>query len=197
MIKAIFLDADGVAISEKKRFGNKLAEDFNIPYDKIQPFFKNEFVLCSEGKADLKKEISKYLVDWGWNKPIEDLLNYWFSGTKVNTKILEAVDVLLRNNVNCYLTTDQEKYRADYILNKLGINQHFNKCFFSCDIGYRKIDSRFFEEILKDIKISPHEIVYWDDDEKNLKVAEKLGIKTELYSDFDGFYEKIRKYNLL
>lgn len=197
MIRAIFLDGDGVTISEEKRFGNRLAEDFNISYDKILPFFKNEFSLCSEGRADLKKEIAKYLSDWAWNKPIEDLLDYWFSGAKVNADLLKIVDELRGNGIKCYLTTDQEKYRADYISNKLGLSKHFDKCFFSCDIGHRKTDNRFFEKVLKDINIPAREILYWDDDGKNLKVAKELGIKTELYSGFDNFRQKMKEYKLL
>lgn len=197
MIKAVFLDGDGVTINEEKRFGNRLAEDFNIPYEKILPFFKKEFVLCNEGKADLKKEIFKYFADWRWNRPIEDMFDYWFSGTKANEEVLKVADRLRNNGISCFLTTDQEKYRADYILNELGVAKHFDKCFFSCDIGYRKIDVRFFEAILKDTGIPVQETLYWDDDGKNLEVAAKLGIKTELYSGFNDFYEKIKGYDLL
>ena len=63
MIRNLFIDADGVTVLERKRFGNRLAEEFNIPYEKILPFFKKEFATCVKGKADLKKEIIKYLSD--------------------------------------------------------------------------------------------------------------------------------------
>ncbi|MFH1612110.1 MAG: HAD family hydrolase [bacterium] len=197
MIKTIFFDADGVTIYEEKRFGNRLADDYNIPYEKILYFFKGEFLLCSEGKADLKEEIVKYFDNWGWDKSLDELLKYWFEGTKTKSEILETVDKLKSNGSNCYLVTDQEKYRAGYISNDLNFDKIFDKCFYSCDIGYRKIHKQFFEKILKEINVNPDEILYWDDDDKNLTVANELGIKTELYSDFDSFVKKMQEYRIL
>ncbi|KKS26021.1 MAG: HAD-superfamily hydrolase, subfamily IA, variant 3 [Parcubacteria group bacterium GW2011_GWC2_42_6] len=178
---------------ERKRFGNRLAEEFNIPYEKILPFFKKEFATCVKGKADLKKEIIKYFSDWGWTDSAEALLSNWLSGTKANENILEIIDQLRENKINCYLVSDQEKYRAEYITQELNFKNRFDKCFFSCDLGFRKIERDFYSEVLKQIKVSPPEVVFWDDDEKNLNVAKGFGIQAELYVDFDDFIKKIRE----
>lgn len=61
-IKAVLFDIDGV-ILEKNPFSKRLSQKFNVPMEKISPFFQQEFKLCSVGRADLKEEVKKYLAD--------------------------------------------------------------------------------------------------------------------------------------
>ena len=65
-IRAVLLDADGVAIKPHPYFSQRLEDDFGISAEKILIFFRGEFKNCTLGKADLKDEISaKYLPAWG------------------------------------------------------------------------------------------------------------------------------------
>lgn len=187
MVKAILLDGDGVVIKEEKRFGDRLSEDFNIPYEKILPFFKNEFILCREGKADLKEEIVKYFNEWNYNESADDLVKYWVEGTFSDKEVLKFVNQLRKKGLKCYLATDQMCYRAEYILKDLGLENYFDKCFFSCDLKCGKEKETFFEKIIQKLQLKPEEILYWDDDEKNVEIAKKVGINAKFYSGLDEF----------
>ena len=50
-----------MVIEREMRFSQRFSDEFDVPFEKIIPFFKNEFQLCLIGKADLKKELKKYL----------------------------------------------------------------------------------------------------------------------------------------
>ena len=58
-IKAVIFDTDGMIIRSEKYFSQRFSDEFNIPMEKILPFFKNEFQLCLVGKADIKTELNK------------------------------------------------------------------------------------------------------------------------------------------
>jgi putative hydrolase of the HAD superfamily len=184
MIKAFLIDADGVTLVKQVYFSEAYSKDFGVPLEKITPFFKKEFTNCQLGKTDLKKALSAYLNDWGWGKSIEELLQYWFEkNTLADEKVISSIQKIRKNGIKCYLATNQEKYRAEYILNNLSFKDKFDGFFFSCEIGYLKSEENFFEKIIKDLELKPGEIKFFDDEEKNIATAEKLGIETRLYAE--------------
>ncbi len=196
MIKDILWDADDVVVVKREGFfSEKLAKRQGIPLEQVMPFFKGEFGLCTVGKADLKQEIGKYLAGWGWTGTVEELMEYWFSSEKeVDTEVLEVVDGLRQKGVKCYLATDQEKYRVRYLLEEMKLGEHFDGQFFSCDLGVKKSHTEFFEEILRRLGVEPEEVMYWDDDEKNVAVAHELGIDARLFTSPDDVRSSVNRY---
>jgi putative hydrolase of the HAD superfamily len=186
MTKAILFDADGVVIMPHPYFSKRLQDEFGIPLEKVLPFFLNEFKACAIGKADLKIEIAKYLPEWSWSKPLDELLDIWFLGeSTVSEEILDMVDQSRSKEIKCYLVSDNEKYRADYITNEMGLKKHFDGMFFSCNLGCTKSDPRFFEKTMAELKLQPGDIMYWDDDLKNVEIAKAEGIDARFYESVD------------
>ena len=77
MIRAILFDADGVVINTTERFSSYLEREYGISTKLTAPFFLGRFQDYIVGKADLKEEINKYLLSWGWKKSVDDFLRYW------------------------------------------------------------------------------------------------------------------------
>lgn len=191
-IKHILLDIDGVLIEREKYFSERLAQEQEIDLNLVTPFFKNEFRFCVTGNADLKDELLKYIEVWGWLGSIDDLLLYWFSSeSKLNKKLLEIIDKV-RESVNVSLVSDQEKYRAEYLLDDLDLAKHSDEAFFSCDLGVTKNEKAFFEKVLLALNAKPQEVIYFDDDPKNIEVAQDLGINAKLYRDIDSVKEGLK-----
>lgn len=160
MIKTIILDADGVVLNRPMMFSERYSREFNIPYDKILPFFENDFVTCIKGQADLKEKIKPYLADWRWNKSVDELLAYWFQNEHFVDEKLIAYIKKLKENYAVYLATDQEKYRAKYITDKMGLAKIFNQIFFSCDLGYRKREINFWRQVYASLSCAKNEIFF-------------------------------------
>ena len=187
MIKVVLIDADGIVVTGK-RFTDRLFEDYGISPNEVMLFFKNEFKQCTLGRLDLKEELEKCMSSWGWRKSADELLDFWFSGDEVQEQVLAVIDRLKNAGVACYLVSDNEKHRARYLMTKLGLGKRFDGAFFSCDLGYKKSDKQFFKAVLKHVSdIKPEEIFYWDDDEKNVEIANGLGIQGKLYTSFGDF----------
>jgi len=187
MIKVVLFDVDGVLIKARvKYFSERAAEEFGYEKEKIEPFFNKEFVKCLRGKSDLKNEIVKYLPEWGWKGSVESLLKYWFDHEReLDQEVVDMVRSLRKKGIKVYLSSDQEKYRAKYLLENVGLKNVVDGSFFSCDVGFQKYDKRFFKHILKTLKIiKPGEIYYWDDGQKNINTARGVGINGYLYKSF-------------
>jgi len=136
MIKAIIFDSDGMTNCAEK-FSIRFSRDFNIPYEQVLPFFLNEFKGCLVGKADLKEVIKPYLVKWGWQKSVDELLDYWFTGeVNVDARVMETIEKLKQQKIKCYLATNQEKYRTDYMVEQMNYKNIFHGIFSSAEIGF-------------------------------------------------------------
>ncbi|MBX4191575.1 MAG: HAD hydrolase-like protein [Candidatus Doudnabacteria bacterium] len=190
MIKALLIDGDGATIKKTKYFSDVYAEEYKIPEEKLRPFFKDKFRLCQRGKADLKKEVEPYLKGWGWKGSVDEFLDYWFhTQTIPNQPVLDLLKDIRARGIKCYLVTDQERYRANYITNNLRFKDYFDELFYSCDLGYSKSQKEFFEILIKRLNLKPEEIIYWDDED--IEMAKEVGINASVFTSDENFKEEV------
>jgi len=178
--KVVLFDADGVTFNEGQLFSEILAKKGMITsLEKTTPFFKGPFQECLVGKADLKEELIKVVADWGWKGTVDELIDFWFTvGNEINKGVASYITELKSNGINCYLVTNQEKYRGTLLKNML--THFFERAYISADIGYKKEDPQFFEHVYDSVKnevTDKQEILLIDDDEKNIAAARQFGIE--------------------
>lgn len=177
--KVILFDADGVTLKDEGLFTDKLKQQGFIPStEKTVPFFKGVFQDCLVGKADLKNELTKVIQDWGWQGTVDEIVDFWLSvGDDLNLEVLSFISKLKENNVACYMTTDQEKYRGQYLREKFG--DIFEDFFISGEIGSTKKEPRYFEHVYSKVKSrvsDKSEILFIDDMVHNVENAQAFGI---------------------
>ncbi len=194
MIKAIIFDADGVMI-QSEMFSTVYTKDFGITLDKMLLFFNGRFQECLIGNADLKEEIKKYLTEWKWNKSVDEFLDYWFKAEhSINQPLVDYVIKLKSLGITCTLGTNQEKYRTEYMMNKMGFNNVFNYVFSSAYIGFKKPEHEFYRHITNTLKLEPNQILLWDDTKGNIESAKEFGMNAEFYSSYEHFKNKMKDY---
>ncbi len=192
MDKIILIDADGVLLKKHGLFSEKFATEYNIPIEKVIPFFKNEFRECQVGSKDIKVVLPPYLKEWGWQKSVDEFLQYWFeTDTVVDEEVMSKLEEFLKQGIVSYLVTDQEKYRAKYINEVLNLKHRLSGCFFSCDLGVSKSDPKFFEKLIVMNNIDRKFYIYFDDEEKNIEIAREVGIESFLYKNIDDLQVSI------
>lgn len=183
-MKIALIDTDGVLLVKEKYFSERYSEKYGVPNEKIVPFFQKEFRLCQVGQADLKAVLPMYLEEWGWAGTTEEFMSYWFSTDAfVNEGVLEAVKKIRSDGVKCYLATDQEKYRAEYLWKTVELAKEFDGAFFSYELGVGKANPEFWHKVLEKLgRPNPSDIAYWDDEEENVAAARSVGIQARIFT---------------
>lgn len=196
MIKLVLFDADGVTINGEP-FSKELTRKYNIPPESTLKFFKGIFKDTKTNHADLREVIAPFLKEWGWVKSIDEFLDEWFKyeHQQINQELINYISALRKKGVSVALATNQEKYRAQYILEKMGFGKIFDRTYFSAHLGLKKPDAAFFRKITEDWpQIQKDEVLFWDDMEENILAAREFGWNAEVYKDFEDFKEKMNHY---
>lgn len=170
-------------------FSKHLEDDFGIKQEQTSEFFTGVFNECLEGRADLKTEVAPFLPKWGWDKGVDSFLEYWFKAEHViDDRLIALIQKLRSEGHKCYVATNQERHRTNYMRNQMGFGEYFDDVYSSADLGSKKPAAAFYENLLK--KIGSPELEdtwFFDDTPKNIDGAKAVGLNAELYSDFVAF----------
>lgn len=185
-MQIILFDADGVTIQPTEPFSKQYQKKHGVPSDAfLKDFFGGIFHDCTTGKADLKEVLRPTLAsEWKWKGTVEDFLQEWFSSEHFpNTEVLEIIKKLREKGAQCFLATNNEKYRTAYIRKEMGFDTVFDGIYSSCDVGHRKPSSEFFTYVLRDIGVPAENVVYFDNEEEMMVEAKRLGIRGYIYEN--------------
>lgn len=193
-MKVILFDLDGVVIKKHSYFSHKFADDFGIDPELITTFFTTDFQACLVGRTDLKIIILPYLKTWGWKKSVDDLLEYWFEfESTLDQQIIEDIQKLRTSEKKCYLATNNEKYRTEYVKHRLSLGKKFDGVFSSAYLGCTKSDPRFWTQVMTTLQLPPSDITLWDDDADNVTSAKQAGIQAFFYSNYSDFKQTLNR----
>jgi len=93
----------------------------------------------------------------------------------------------LEKNTRLFLATNQEHYRANYLMNNLKLSDYFEDIFHSAKIGFCKTDKEYYQIVdkaLGDYETTP---IFFDDTPKVVDAANKHGWNAYQFYDFSSF----------
>ncbi len=189
-ISPVLFDADGVLTLPEEVFSVVYARSHGLDPEPFEQFFRNDWEAIVTGKKDLKESISEKPELWHWPGSVDELLAYWFKTEDVrNEELMKIIVELKSQGIPCYLATDQEKYRGDYMQNVM-FKDLFDGYFISAAMGYKKTNPKFFEIIIDDLRkkhpgLKAQEIFYFDDTKSKVDTACSVGINGQLYTGIE------------
>jgi putative hydrolase of the HAD superfamily len=192
-VQVLVFDVDGVLV-EPWGFANLLKRDYPQIAPQTTEFFRGVFNDCLIGKADLRAELPPYLAKWGWPHSLDEFLQYWFDAEReVDGRLLAAIHLARVNGIRCYLGTNQERYRVEYMREQMGFGTLFDGIYSSAQLGVKKDEARFFQAITLDLGVPVNQIMFWDDTQANIEVARSQGWQAELYTGYERFREQFEQ----
>jgi HAD superfamily hydrolase (TIGR01549 family) len=97
----------------------------------------------------------------------------------------------LRSKVDLYLFTSDVIQDAPAFQNSL--RPIFDKTYSASKMNTRKDNPNAYRQIVDDLKISPEEVLYIDDNAKNIEAAANAGLLTIHYRDNQDLQTRIQK----
>jgi putative hydrolase of the HAD superfamily len=196
MIKVVLFDADGVLTLPEEVFSVVYTRSRGLDPEPFEQFFKNEWKPIVTGKNDLKESIEANPELWQWDGSTDGLLEYWFKTEDVkNEPLISTIKELKTRGVKCYLATEQEKYRGEYMKNVM-FKDLFDGYFVTAELGVSKTEPAFFEKILAELSdFAPKDVIFFDDSQSKVDTACAVGIDGRLYTNVDQVTELLNTLN--
>jgi putative hydrolase of the HAD superfamily len=128
-----------------------------------------------EGSADFVESLSGILAEWKCGAPLAEALAAW-TMIDPDPDAAHVVRSLRRRGVTCVLASNQEPHRAGYMSATLGYRELFDREFYSCRMGVMKPSIAYFQQILKELELSPAHGLFVDDNADNVESARAAGL---------------------
>jgi len=98
------------------------------------------------------------------------------------TGTVELLPVLKKSGHKLYYLSNIQIEVRDYILKNNEFVKLFDGGVFSCDVNIIKPSPEIYRSLIEKYSLIPAECIFFDDMEENVKVAEKEGIKSILFT---------------
>ncbi len=174
-----YSDSFGISYDDMERGWKAAWPQFHIGQITEEEFWAK--FLRTAGAKNIDIELAKKL--WRrYQKPIENMLDFLFK-LKQHYKLAALANI--------------SKEWLDYKREKYNLDSYFNVIVSSGYSGIAKPDRRIYELALQKLGVRPEECLFIDDSEKNVAIAQKLGIPTVIFQGQKDIESKFRKLGIL
>jgi len=200
MIKAIIFDLGGVCFEiDWFKINEEMIKKFNITIlvkssknEKAMEYYKDAL----EGKRDTRdlfRELNKENYD------LEKVMDFYKEMYKKYKKHNPQIYALIKKlkekfRIICLSDTNLIHLKAHQ---EQGTIQDFHKVFTSFQIGGIKKDPNTFKKVLNELALTPEETLFIDDNEKNIEIANSLGIQTIRYTDYKKLIKELKVLRII
>ncbi len=176
MLKAVIFDLNGVFIHSRK-LSDRFEEDFGVSVLEFLPVLGE--IMDEVRKPGARPAFSywePHLKRWGIEMSEPEFWHYWFSAETPSEEMIALAQELKERGIKIITLSNNFKERAEYYEHYPWMASIVDRAYFSWRTGLVKPDVEAWKVVLRDFAILPEECIYFDDQEKNLKAAESLGI---------------------
>lgn len=195
-IKLIIVDLYGILTKGNYRnICRWLAKKYGLDADYIYSIvYHKYFNLAALGKISDRESFEKALKELNlpekWREIRQRHLNYLI----LNKAVFRFVLGLYKQNFKILLLSKNTPEQFSYILKKYKLRKYFKNIINTYDLGLPKASKKTIFYVLKKFKVKAEEVIYIDDQDFNLIMAKKLGVKTILFKDLTDLKKKFNKH---
>jgi len=115
-----------------------------------------------------------------------------YDSEQLNPQIISLIDRLHTTHKTGLLTNAHHEYIAR-VIEAAHPDSLFDSIVISSEVGVIKPDPRIYEIMIDRLGVKPEEIIYIDDQSRQVEGAEAVGIKAILYQNYQQLIEELNK----
>ena len=191
MIKNIILDVGGILFDDSKDNIEKiLGKDCDYIY---KTAYGKEFQKCLLGKLSIQEYINSFQNEKDFNdiKYILEKDNLKKSYPLIENNF-EFIKKLKKDGYKLFLLTNITEDSYNYINSIININDMFDGGIYSYQEHLIKPSYEIYNLVLNRFSLNKEETLFFDDKEKNVIVANELGIKSFIFTSIIDIKNNIR-----
>jgi putative hydrolase of the HAD superfamily len=198
-VTALFLDIGGVLLTDgwQHESRKKAAVKFGLDLNEMEERHHIAFDTYEEGKLTLDEYLTR--VVFYQKRPFTRarFKNFIFEQSKPYPKMIQlAVRLKTRYGLKIAVVSNEARELNEYRINKFRLGS-FVDCFISsCYVHIRKPDADIFRLALDIVQVTAKQVLYIENTPMFVNIAEGLGIRSILHTDYKTTLVKLISYGL-
>jgi putative hydrolase of the HAD superfamily len=187
-VRAVLWDADGVLQHLPEGWEASMRPVVDGHIEDVPGFLAEAFALerpALLGQVSWLDALPGLLERWGVAHLHDEALRVWLTIVP-QQEVRDLVRDLRTRGVRCYLATNQTQHRGRYMAENLGYGGLLDGAFWSYELGVAKPDPAFFTAILGQLDVEPADVLFVDDNARNVEAARTVGLRAERWHVDDG-----------
>ena len=182
MLKAVIFDLNGVFILSPK-LSDRFEADFQVPSSIFLPALNQ--IMEKVRAPDAGSAFSywkSFLTEWGVTLSEKEFWNYWFGAESPSEDMITVARSLKEKGLKIITLSNNFKERAEFYGHYPWMSGLMDKTYFSWETGFVKPNPEAWKKVLSDFSLTAENVVYFDDQEKNLEAARSIGIEAYMFT---------------
>jgi putative hydrolase of the HAD superfamily len=180
------------------KLSDRFQNDFNISKEVFLPALSG--IMDKVRKPNAEPAFNywhSYLKEWGISFDEKQFWDYWFNAEKESHEMVALAQEIKQKGLKVIILSNNFKERSNFYKEYPELNQAVDKLYYSWQTGFVKPDPKAWQYVLDANDLKPEECIYFDDQDKNLKAAESLGIKAFMFVDAVTTKEILKEQKVL
>ena len=199
-ITTLFLDIGGVLLSDgwdihaRKRG----AKHFKLDFNKFEALHQLAFETYETDKLTLEEYLSRTVFNEPRSFTRAQFRQFMFAQSKPFPEMIRFIAGLkIQHGLKIFVVSNEVRELNDYRIRKFKLAALADAFISSCYVGVRKPDTDIFRLALEIAQTPLQQIVYIENTLMFVKIAEGLGIRSVLHTDYQSTRKKLAAMGLL
>lgn len=178
MKTAVIFDLNGVFILSPK-LSDRFKDVYGIEQERFLPAISDVMShVRLPGAENMYSYWQPYFKAWGLTIHEQEFTDFWFNAEQENAEMVALARELKAKGLRLFILSNNLRERSAYYDTHFPfLDELFEKRYYSWQTGFIKPDVRCFQTVLTKNNLKPEECLFFDDSEKNVAVANSLGIE--------------------
>jgi putative hydrolase of the HAD superfamily len=198
-ITALFLDIGGVLLNDgwDHIARRKVAKHFNLEWAEMEERHRLTFETHEEGKLTFEEYLGRVIFYQKRPFTQAQFRRFMCAQSKPYPEMIELISQLkVRHGLKIAVVSNEARVVNDYRIHKFKLDEFVDFFISSCFVHIRKPDADIFRLALDIAQTPARNIIYIENTPMFVQVAEGLGIRSILHTDYKSTCAKLSSYGL-
>lgn len=194
MITTFFLDVGGVLLTNgwDRQCRKRAAEQFSLDYDEMESRHNLTFDTYEAGKITLDEYLERVVFYKKRSCSMSEFKKWMFAQSQPFDDMIALIcDLKQKFGLKIAVVSNEGRELTEYRIKKFNLARFIDFFISSCFVHLRKPDADIYRMALDIAQVVPSEVVYIEDRPMFVQVAEGLGIKGLLHTEYQSTQAKL------
>lgn len=198
-VSTIFLDIGGVILTNGWDTSSRelAAKTFQLNFKETESRHRLLFDLFELGKLSLDEYVTHVYLSQKQNVSLQDFKNFMFSQSKPYPEMLKLIKELKKKHaLKIVMLSNEGRELTHYRIEQFQLRELIDFFISSSLVGLKKPDPAIYKLALDTSQTPPGQVVYLDDRELFIEIAEGFGIQGVWHRELTTTKDKLASYGL-